>query len=349
VAEVEFGLLGPLAVRRDGAAVAIAAGRQRALLAVLLVNAGRVVGTDELIEVLWDAIPPASARASLHNYVRRLRQALGDDGHHRISTRPHGYMISVEPDGLDVDRFQALEDAARAAARAGAWEAAAGALRDALALWRGHPLADVDSAVLRQREVPRLVEMRLRAVEARIDADLNLGSHDELVAELQSLAAKHPLRERFPAQLMLALYRCGRQAEALTAYQHARQALVEELGTEPGPELQDLHQRRLSADPALAVTESVLPAAAGPARITPRELPSAVPGFVGRPAELLALSGLLDRSGTHGAEATAISAIGGTAGVGKTNPRANTSDCYRSWAVPTLWSRSIATRKRCTE
>ena len=327
--EVEFGLLGPLVVRRAGVAVAIAAGRQRTLLAVLLVNAGRVVGTDELIDALWDAIPPASARASLHNYVMRLRQALGDDGHHRISTRPGGYMISVEPDGLDVDRFQALEGTARTAARTGAWEAAAGALREALTLWRGHPLADVDSAVLMQREVPRLEEMRLRAVEARIDADLNLGSHEGLVAELRSLAARHPLRERFSAQLMLALYRCGCQADALNAYRHARQVLVAELGTEPGPELQDLHQRILSADPALTATESVLPAVAGPARITPRELPSAVPGFVGRSAELLALTGLLDRSGAQGAEATVISAIRGTAGVGKPNPGANTPNCYR--------------------
>jgi DNA-binding SARP family transcriptional activator len=252
-ADLKFGLLGSLFVCREETILTVPAGKQRALLAALLLNADQVVSADELIEVLWGTSPPVSARASLHNYVKRLRKALGDAGHRRISTHPHGYMISIEPGGLDTDRFEALVNTARAAAQAGSWEAAAGRLRDALSLWRGHPLADVDSTVLAQREAPRLAEMRLQALEARIDADLHLGCHTEVIPELRHLAGTHPLQEHLHGLLMLALYRDGRQAEALAAYQHARSVLVEELGTEPGTELRELHQQILAADSALAV------------------------------------------------------------------------------------------------
>ena len=265
----DFGLLGPLTVRRDGLAVEVAAGRQRALLAALLLNAGRVIPADELIEVLWDAAPPVAARASLHNYVMRLRRALGDDGHRQISTCPRGYMISVEPDGLDVDRFKALAGAARTAARAGSWETAAARLRDALSLWRGQPLADVGSETLALREVPRLEEMRLQALEARIGADLHLGRHTEVITELWHLVARHPLREHLHSQLMLALYRDGRRAEALAAYKHARHVLVEELGAEPGTTLRELHQRILAADATLASPDPSEPAMDGAAPTVP--------------------------------------------------------------------------------
>ncbi|HEX4063907.1 MAG TPA: BTAD domain-containing putative transcriptional regulator [Streptosporangiaceae bacterium] len=249
--EPEFNLLGPLEVRCGGHLLPLAAGRQRALLAALLLNLGRVVPADKLIEVLWGDGPPPSARASLHNYVKRLRKALADDAHRRISTYPRGYLIRVEPGGLDVTRFEALLEAARTAARDGRWEAAAGQACAALALWRGEPLADTGSQVLAQREGPRLAEMRLQALETGIDADLHLGRQREVIGTLRSLVAEQPLREPLHALLMLALYRDGSQAEALAAYQQARVVLLYELGTEPGPRLRELHQQILTTGPSL--------------------------------------------------------------------------------------------------
>jgi DNA-binding SARP family transcriptional activator len=281
VAEVEFSLLGPFMVRREGMPVDIAAGRQRALLAALLVNAGQVVPTDELIEVLWAASPPASARVSLHNYVKRLRKVLNDTAHRRISTYPGGYLIRVDAGELDVAQFEALLGAAQTASRRGSWDTAAAESHAALALWRGEPLADVGSEVLSLREAPRLTEMRLQAWEVRFDADLHLGCQSAVIAELQRLAGDHPLREHLHAQLMLALYRDGRQAEALAAYQNARQVLVAELGAEPGIRLRELQQQILTADPVLALPEPAWPAAAAAVRVVPRELP---PGCAISPA-----------------------------------------------------------------
>jgi DNA-binding SARP family transcriptional activator/tetratricopeptide (TPR) repeat protein len=295
-ADLKFGLLGPLSVYRGETVLAVPAGKQRALLAALLLNAGRVVSADELIEVLWDTSPPVSARASLHNYVKRLRKALGDAGHRRISTHPHGYMISVERGGLDADRFEALVNTARAAARAGSWDSAAGRLRDALSLWRGHPLADVDSVVLAQREAPRLAEMRLQVLEARVEADLHLGCHTEVIPELRHLASTHPLREHLHGLLMLALYRDGRQAEALAAYQHARGVLMEELGAEPGTELRKLHQQILAANPALALPGPARFAAGSAVPLTPREPAAAATDCIARAGELATLTGTPDRA-----------------------------------------------------
>ena len=318
MAEVEFSLLGPFMVRREGMPVDIAAGRQRALLAALLVNAGQVVPTDDLIEALWAASPPASARVSLHNYVKRLRKVLDDTAHRRISTYPGGYLIRVDAGELDVAQFEALLGAAQTASRRGSWEAAAAASRAALALWRGEPLADVGSEVLSLREAPRLTEMRLQALEVRFDADLHLGCQSAVIAELQRLAGDHPLREHLHAQLMLALYRDGRQAEALAAYQNARQVLVAELGAEPGIRLRELHRQILAADPVLALPEPAWPAAAAAVQVVPRELPPGVRHFTGRVDELAALTSLLDRSGAEMPGTVLISSIGGTAGVGKT-------------------------------
>lgn len=315
---MEFGLLGPLAVRCGGADAPVPRGKQRVLLSVLLLNAGQVVPVPALAEALWGPEPPPSAEASIRNYVKRLRKALGDAGRERICTRPPGYLIRVARDELDVFRFEALLEAARAAARQGAWQDAAGQARASLALWRGEPLADAGSDALALREVPRLAELRVQAVEMRLDADLHLGRHAEMIAELERLTAAHPLREHLYSLLMLALYRYGRQADALAAYQRARGVLVAELGVEPGPGLRELHRQILSADPALTVTEPARAAEAEPGRAGPRQLPPAVPGFTGRSAELKALTRLLDQHGERAPEAVVISAIGGTAGVGKT-------------------------------
>jgi len=327
----EFGLLGPVVVRRGGEVVPVRRGKQRAVLAALLLRAGQVVSLDELAEVLWGQGSPPSARVTVQNYVMRLRRALGGADGARISTQPRGYVIRVEPGELDVARFEALLNAARVAARDGAWEAAAARSRAALELWRDEPLADVDSELLAVREVPRLAELRLQALEVRIDADLRLGPPAGVIAELRQLAGSHPLRERLHALLMLALYRDGRQGEALAAYQAARQVLVDELGTEPGTGLRELHQRVLAADPGLEIPESAERAVSGAARVTPRELPAAVPHFTGRAAELAKLTGLLGQPGGQAPGTVVISAVGGTAGVGKT-------------ALAVQWAHQVAAR-----
>ena len=245
--KLEFCLLGPVVVRRDGAVLPVPRGSQRAVLAVLLLNAGRVVSVGEIAETLWGPAPPPSAPATVRNYVKRLRQVLGDADQARIVTRSPGYVIRAGPGELDVARFEVLLDGARTAARGGSWAAAADQARAALALWRGEPLADVESQALALSEMPRLAELRLQAAELRIDAELRLGRHGAVIAELQRLAAAHPLREHLHALLMLALYRDGRRAEALAAYQHARRVLVDELGAEPGAELRELHRQILSS------------------------------------------------------------------------------------------------------
>ena len=288
---MEFGLLGPLTVRRGEMESPVPPGKQRVVLAALLLNANRLVGLNELAEALWGPRPPASARATMQNYVMRLRKSLGES---RIATRPGGYLISVDRGELDVSRFETLLGSAREAGRDGLWEQAAGQAEAALALWRGEPLADVDSDLLALRERPRLTELRLQALETRIDADLHLGRASDVVGELRHLAGAHPLRERFHGLLMLALYRDGRQGEALAAYQDARRVLIDELGTEPGADLRELHQRILTADPALETPEAARPAVRGRPSVVPRELPRGIRDFTGREAELAALSGLLN-------------------------------------------------------
>jgi DNA-binding SARP family transcriptional activator/tetratricopeptide (TPR) repeat protein len=308
----EFFLLGPLGVCTDGTPVPIPAAKRRALLAALLLRANHVVPVDDLAEVLWGEDLPSEARTGVQNYVMRLRQALGAAGS-RITTQPGGYLIRVEAGELDLDLFEGLLRDARTAARVASWPNAAGYATAALVLWRGEPLADLGSDLLLAREGPRLSELRLQALETRIEADLQLGRRGEVIAELRQLAAEHPLRERLHGLLMLALYGDGRQAEALAAYQHARNVLIDELGAEPGPDLKQLHQQILTADAAVGTAISAAPAPASPG---PRQLPAAVAGFTGRAAELAALTGMLDHTRTPGT--VVISAIGGTAGVGKT-------------------------------
>jgi DNA-binding SARP family transcriptional activator len=334
---MEFGLLGPLVVRSGETAIPVPHGHQRTLLAVLLLDAGRVVSLDDIAETMWGPAPPPSAAVTIRNYVKRLRQALGEAGPDRISFRQHGYLISVADDELDVSRFAKLLASARAAARVGSWDQAAVLVREALSLWRGEPLTDIESDALALRERPRLAELGLQAVETRFEAEVRLSHHNEVLAELQRLAADHPLREHLHALLMLALYRCGRQAEALTAYQQARAVLVEELGVEPGVELRDLQQQILAADPALDPPEHAVTAGPGvgaagaPALPVPRQLPAAVADFTGRAAELAALAQVLDGAGAGTPGTMVISAIGGMAGVGKT-------------ALALQWAHQVATR-----
>ena len=318
---MQFGVLGPLQVIAgdSGEPGAVSAARLRTLLAVLLWRANQPVPVDELAELVWDGAPPRGSAGATRALVMRLRRALDKRAAARIVTRAPGYFIEVSGDELDASRFEALTRDAGAEVRAGRRAQAARAAAEALGLWRGMPLVDIASKLLRDQWVPHLEQLHVQALDWRIEGDLHEGRHDQLVPELWELTARHPLRENFHGQLMLALYRGGRQAEALAAYQRTRQVLAMELGVEPGPALRELHQRILSADPALAVAEPARPAAAAePQRVTPRELPPAVPGFTGRSAELRALTGLLDRFGTQGAEAIVITAIGGTAGVGKT-------------------------------
>jgi DNA-binding SARP family transcriptional activator len=313
-----FCLLGSLIVRRDGVEVTVPRGKQRVILAMLLLNAGRVVRLDQFAEALWVCGPPPSGPVAVQNYVMRLRTTLGDAGRERIITQPGGYLIRVEAAELDVSVFEALLDVARAAALDGVWDQAAAHAREALQLWRGEPLADVDSETLMMHEAHRLAELRSEALEVRIDADLHLGRHAGVIVELQQLAGKNPLRERLHGLLMLALYRAGRQAEALAVYQQVRQVLMDELGTEPGAGLRELHHQMLTADPSLELPQIVRPPTGGQEPVVPRQLPAAARHFTGRARELAELSGLLDEAGQDGPGAVVISAIGGTAGVGKT-------------------------------
>ena len=329
--EMDFSLLGPLVVRRDGIEIPVQRGKQRQLLAALLLNAGRLVSLDDLVATLWGPAPPPSVRQSLQNYVMRLRHTLGEAGWARISTQPRGYLIRVGPGELDLSRFGALLEAARSAARDGSWDIAAERARAALTLWRGEPLADVESELLASREVPKLAELRLQAQETALEAELRLGRALEVIPELRRLVTDHPLREHLHQLLMLALYRDGRQAEALACYQHARQVLIDELGAEPGTGLRRLHQQILAADPVLAAAEPGRRPAGGVASAAPWELPAPVPHFVGRENELKELTGLLDRAGERAPGAVLISAIGGTAGVGKT-------------ALAIHWARQVAER-----
>jgi DNA-binding SARP family transcriptional activator/Tfp pilus assembly protein PilF len=329
VSGVRFALLGTLTVADDaGDPIAVSGARQRALLAGLLLSANAPVSSETLAEAVWDGSPPPGAATTLRSHIRRLRQALGPRAGARITACDPGYLISVGEAELDVLRFEAASRAAGAARHAARWQEASAGAAHALELWRGTPLLDVASQVLRDQFVPRLEQMHVQAIEDHAEAGLRLGHHDRLIPELRELTAEHPMRERFHAQLIEALARAGRQAEALDAYRQARRALVDELGIEPGPHLQLLHQQILDGDPALAAppaghddTPKAPAASTGPASLparVPHQLPGAVPRFTGRLAELARLSQIADEADGQARETVVISAISGTAGVGKT-------------------------------
>jgi YVTN family beta-propeller protein len=250
---LEFRILGPLEVRADGVAMPMGGPRQRALLALLLLSANRAVSRDRLIEELMLDPPGEKAARALTVQVSRLRKALAsiDGTDSRLVASPPGYMLQVGPGELDLDTFERLLAEGRGALEGGDPGGAVAALREAEALWRGRPLADLEFEPFARLEVERLEELRLGAVEERIEAELGLGRHAVLVPELEALVAEHPLRERLRALLMVALYRAGRQAEALEAYRAGRRELLDELGLEPAPELQDLERAILTHDPLL--------------------------------------------------------------------------------------------------
>src|SRR3954471_638291 len=247
--EMRFSVLGPLEAHESGQPVSTGGGRQRALVALLLVAGGEVVSRDRLIEELWAGEPPASASQSLDAYLSRLRKAFREAGASGVvATRAPGYALEAETDAA---RFESLVGDGRAALAAGDIERGVALVGEALALWRGRAYAEFADETWARAEARRLEELRLAAVEDRVDAELALGRHAALVAELEVRTAEQPTRERLVAQLMLALYRSGRQADALAAYRAARRALVDDLGLEPSRELRDLEAAMLAHDPVL--------------------------------------------------------------------------------------------------
>lgn len=256
---MEFRVLGPLEVEHDGLALDVRGSKRRALLALLVLHANEVIRSDRLIEELWGEHPPANASAALHSHISRLRKDLGGDV---LVTKPWGYVLRADPEAIDVQRFERLLAEARPLA-AGERR---GKLTEALALWRGPALTDLGIEPAFEVETARLEDLRLSALEQRIDADLELGLHEALVPELEGLVGEHPLRKQLRGQLILALYRSGRQAEALETYRETRRVLVEELGIEPSSELRELERAILRQDPSLGSAPSVprLPAALPP-------------------------------------------------------------------------------------
>jgi DNA-binding SARP family transcriptional activator len=250
---MKFGILGPLEAREGETTFALGGPKQRAVLALLLLHANQVVASDRLIDQLWGDQPPDTVKAVLQGFVSNLRKSLGPDV---IQTRASGYVIEVDPAGFDLHRLERLLGEARKAGTRGDHEAASQGLREALGLWRGPALADFAYEAFAQAPTLRLEELRLGALEDRVEADLALGRHGELVGELEALVAEHPLRERLRGHLMLALYRSGRQADALQAYQETRRALVDELGIEPTQALQELERAILRQDAALEPARS---------------------------------------------------------------------------------------------
>jgi WD40 repeat protein/DNA-binding SARP family transcriptional activator len=244
---MHFQILGPLEVERSGDRVGLGGPKQRLVLALLLIKANQVVSAERLIDEIWGEDPPDAARPSLQSYVSHLRKALGPD---RLEGRTPGYVLYARDDEVDARRFEALAtDARRKLSDDPA--TAARALRDALAIWRGEPLADLATELSLQPEIERLSGLRLAAIEDRSEAELALGRHTELAAELETLTAEHPLRERLHGQLMVALYRAGRQAEALSAYHRLREALASDLGLDPSAAIEDLQRRILTQDASL--------------------------------------------------------------------------------------------------
>lgn len=318
---MEFRLLGPLAVTDQGSDIYIPAGRQRTILAHLLLRRERTVSADELIDDFWDGRPPRGARSALYSYMTRLRESLGENSG-IIKTMPNGYVITVGENDVDLQKFVARHAQGQRARLSRDWQAAADHFGSALDLWRGEPFVDVDSEELRRIEAPALEELRLSSLSGRIEAELSLGRHTAVVPELQRLFDAWPSREEFAEQLMLALYRSRRRSDALAVYRKARRYLVEELGVEPGAELQTMHERILLGEEALTGPrdDKATPAALVPAPpAIPAELPSTVADFSGRHREIRELSRMLIKAATMSADGLGcVVTVTGPCGVGKT-------------------------------
>ncbi|MEV0388612.1 BTAD domain-containing putative transcriptional regulator [Nonomuraea sp. NPDC050643] len=331
---LRFAVLGPVRAWRDGQELDLGTPLQRSILGMLLLREGRAVTPNEMIDAVWGEDAPPRALGALRTYVSRLRTVLEPDRPARsrpelLTSIGRGYALRLPEDALDLVRFERGIHDAEAARKAGRLSAAAAALRDALSLFEGEPLAGtVGPYSEHQRD--RLIERRISVIETLMDVDLELGNHAKIVSELIALTADHPLRERLRAQLMLAYYRCGRQGDALNVFTETREALVDELGIEPGPELTALHQRILAADPTLSATatataaeepseepadeEEQPPAALELPR--PAQLPAAVSDFTGRKEIAVRLRTLL--SAQSSSEGVPVAAISGIGGVGKT-------------------------------
>jgi DNA-binding SARP family transcriptional activator len=322
---VQFRLLGPLEVAERDVARPLGGARQRAVLAILLLHRGEVVWGERLIEELWGEHAPATAAKVLQAYISRLRKAIGADV---LRTHGRGYVLSPAAGELDLDEFERLAADGRAALAVGDAASAAARLREALGLWRGPPLADFTYEAFAQGEIARLEEARLAALEDRIDADLALGRHERLVPELELAAREHPLRERLCAQRMLALYRAGRQAEALQAYRDSRRILIDQLGIEPGRELRELHQAIIGQDQRLDLQGETQVRALREVR------PSAA--FVGRQRELSELAGALqDAAGGQGR----LCLVSGEPGIGKSRLATELARHARAQGVQVLVGR----------
>jgi DNA-binding SARP family transcriptional activator len=281
---IRASLLGPLDLTVDGSPRTPTATKQRALLALLLLARGRTVSLDGIVQGLWEEAPPPTATKAVQTYVSQLRRLAGSDA---VQHRSPGYVLAIEPDGLDLDRFERLVGEAAAAREKGDRAASARLLREALALWRGPALEEFGDLPFAREWAPRLEERRLEALETRIDDDLALGQQRGLVAELEQLVDRFPYREGLRARLMLALYREGRQTDALDVYRRARDLLVEELGLEPSRELQELEKAILRHDDALSLT--VAPPAAASVSPAPSS-PSPKPPPLKSPALWIAIA-----------------------------------------------------------
>ena len=321
---MEFRILGPLEV--DGAAgpIDLTGGKQRALLAILLLNANEVVHAGRLVELLWSEGPPADAGKALQIHVSRLRRALAPD--EVVQTRPGGYLLAADAESFDLPRFEGLAARGRSLLAAGDAPRARDALAEGLALWRGAPLTEFAAEPFARAEIARLEELHAGVLEDRVEADLLLGGHGALVPELEAFVARHPLRERLRGQLMLALYRSGRQAESLQAYRDARNALVEELGIEPSRRLQELEQAILRQDPSLDARTSD----ARPGR-------RAAGVFVGREREVDELSAALEdaRAGRG-----RLFLVSGESGLGKSRLADEVASRAKEAGLRVLWGRS---------
>jgi DNA-binding SARP family transcriptional activator len=342
---MDFRILGPLEALDEGRVVRLGGTKQRALLAVFLLHANETLGTDRLVDELWGERAPATAAKTVQVYISRLRKALANEEDNGsglvVATREHGYELELDPERLDAQRFERLVAEGRSELAAGSPERAAAALEAALSLWRGPALADLAYEPFAQREIARLDDLRVTAQELLIEARLELGAHAEVVGQLEKLISENPYRESLRAQLMLALYRCERQADALQAFQEARRTLVEELGIEPGERLRELERAILAQDSSLHLMVAAKPAAAEPAAAAPRSV------FVGRERELAELSGGLDDAF---AGSGCLVLLAGEPGIGKSRlaeeliaqakargARVLVGRCWEAGGAPAYW------------